>query len=327
MKPVPVIVVSYNTRDLLRQCLQSLALTTLPTQPIVVDNASTDGSAAMIRAEFSQVTLLEAGANIGFARANNLALRHVLPAEPTPSHDLLPPYSPDYVLLLNPDAALTAGALEMLVAFLMAHPRVAMVAPRLIYPDGQHQPAAFRFPTLLMSVFDFWPPHGPGWGRFYQHPLNGRFREDGGTQPFAIDHPLGAAMLVRTATIQAVGPFNERFWLYAEEVEWCWRIRQAGWAIWQEPRATVIHAAGASSGQVRTHSFLALQQARLQFFDHAYAPGFGRWHRRIARLAATQRTLKAVWLWLRGRIDRDELRRRTWAWAMLRSLLRTQNNG
>ncbi len=299
---LPVIIVSYNTCDLLRRCLASLALAAVPTRPIVVDNASTDGSVLMLRAEFPAVTLVEPGANLGFARANNLGLQHA--------------GSAPYVLFLNPDAELTSGALEALVAFLDEHPQVGMVAPRLIYPDGQHQPAAFRFPTLLMSVFDCWPPHGRGWGRLYDHPLNGRYREDGGQQPFAIDHPLGAAMLVRAQTIAAVGGFSADFWLYAEEVEWCWRIRRAGWAIWQEPRATVIHAAGASSGQFRTRSFLALHQARRQFFAQAYAPGFSRWHSRILQVAALHRALEALWLWRRGRIDRAELRRRTWAWGM-----------
>ncbi len=303
MQPIPIIIVSYNTRDLLRRCLASLALAELPTQPIVVDNASADGSAAMVRAEFPDVIVIEAGANLGFARANNLAVRHLLPA------------APDYVLFLNPDAELTVGALATLVAFADQHPRVALVAPRLIYPDGRAQAAAFRFPTLLMSVFDFWPPRGRGWGRLYNHPLNGRYRADGGDQPLPIDHPLGAAMLVRRHVIDEVGAFNEAFWLYAEEVEWCWRIRRAGWAIWQQPQATVIHAAGASSGQFRTRSFVALHRARRQFFDQAYSPAFGRWYRRIVRVAAMERTLEAVFLWRRGRIDRAELRRRTWAWA------------
>ena len=300
--PIPIIIVSYNTCDLLHGCLRSLTAVSVPVQPIVVDNASTDGTPAMLRAEFPRVTLVESGANLGFAKANNLGLRH---AEPGP-----------YVLFLNPDAALTAGALETLIAFLNAHPRVGMVAPRLVYPDGRHQPAAFRFPTLLMSVFDCWPPHGRGWGRFYDHPLNGRYHGDGGQTPFAIDHPLGAAMLVRRDTIAEVGGFSEDFWLYAEEVEWCWRIRRAGWAIWQEPRATVIHAAGASAGQFRTRSFLALQEARGRFFAQAYSPTFSRWHGRIIRVAALHRTLEALWLWRRGRIDGAELRRRTWAWGM-----------
>jgi N-acetylglucosaminyl-diphospho-decaprenol L-rhamnosyltransferase len=305
---IPIIIVSYNTRELLRRCLDSLRLARLPVRPVVVDNASDDGSAELVRRDFPEATLIESGANLGFARANNLGLRQVLPEQP------------DYVLFLNPDAELTAGALETLAAFLDAHPRVGMVAPRLVYPDGSHQPAAFHFPTLLMSWFDFWPPRGPGMGRLYDHPLNGRYREDGGPAPFAIDHPLGAAMLVRAATIAEVGAFNEDFWLYAEEVEWCWRIRRAGWAIWQQPQATVIHAAGASSGQFRTRSTLALQQARLRFFNRAYAPAFGRWHRRMVRLAAIQRTLAAVGLWRRGQIDRAELRRRTWTWAELRAL-------
>ncbi|HEY1013782.1 MAG TPA: glycosyltransferase family 2 protein [Herpetosiphonaceae bacterium] len=309
--PIPVIIVSYNTCDLLRECLASLALAEAPVLPVVVDNASADGSAAMVRAEFPAAALLEPGANLGFARANNLGIRHALER-----------CRPPALLLLNPDAALTAGALERLLDFLAAHPRVGMVAPRLIYPDGGRQPAAFRFPTLLMTAFDFWPPRGRGFGRLYDHPLNGRYREDGGAEPFPIDHPLGAAMLVRTEVIEETGAFDESFWLYAEEVEWCWRIRRAGWAIWQQPQATVIHAGGASSAQFRTRSFLALQRARLQFFDKAHGAAWGRAHRLLARAAALHATLNAGLAWARGRIDGAELRRRTWAMAELWRLMR-----
>ena len=312
-KPIPVIIVSYNTRDLLRQCLQSFGLTKLPVQLVVVDNASADGSVAMIRAEFPQVTLIEAGANLGFAKANNRGIQHVLADDP------------NYLLLLNPDAELTRGALETLHDFLEQHPRVGMVAPRLIYPDGTYQPAAFRLPTILMSWFDFFPPHGRGYGRLYQHFLNGRYPQDGGDQPFAIDHPLGAAMLVRAEAMREINGFDERYWLYAEEVDLAWRMKQAGWAIWQEPRATIIHASGASSSQFRTRSFLALQQARLQFFDRQYPAWFGRWHRRIGRFAAAYRTLEATWLWRRKRIKRDELRRRTWAWSELAGKIKNRN--
>ena len=302
---LPVVVVSYNTRDLLRSCLESLALSTLPTQAWVVDNGSHDGSIEMVRTHFPETQLLETGANIGFARANNLALEQILAS------------AARYVLLLNPDAALTAGALEQLVAFGEAHPRVGMVAPRLVYPDGSFQAAAFRFPGLLMAFFDLYPPRGPGLGRLYQHALNGRYVQDGGNTPFPIDHPLGAAMLVRTATIREVGLFDPTFWLYAEEVEWCWRMRKAGWAIWQEPRATIIHAAGASSQQFKVRSFLALHHARQQLFQRMHSPRWNRAYRGLLMLGTLTRTLGALRERLQGRIDNAELRRRTWAWHMI----------
>ncbi len=303
--PLPVIIVSYNTCALLRDCLASLRTATLPLRPIVVDNASSDGSAAMVAAQFPEVELIAAGENLGFARANNLGLERVLSS------------AAEYCLLLNPDAQLTAGALEQLVAFLAAHPRVGMVAPRLLYTDGSFQAAAFRFPTLLMALFDIWPPRGPGLGRLYHHPLNGRYPQDGGAVPFAIEHPLGAAMLVRVATVREVGGFDQALWLYAEEVEWCWRMRQAGWAIWQEPRATVVHIGGASSQQFRTRSFLALHRARQQLFQRIYGPGWNRRYRALLQVAALLKTLGALRAWRRGQIDGAELRRQTWAWGQL----------
>ncbi len=318
---VAVVVVSYNTRDLLRQCLQSVTTAELPTQVVVVDNASRDGSAEMVRREFPHVDLIVNRENRGFAAATNQGLRHALTPR-TPLWSLADATDaaaeaeqPCYLLLLNPDACLRAGALQAMVEFMDAHPRVGCVGARLLYPDGRPQPAAWRFPTLWMTLFDLFPPRGPLLGRLYFSPLNGRYREEGGREPFPIDHPLGAAMLIRRTTLEEVGLFDEGYWMYAEEVDWCYRCRQAGWAIWQVPQAEVIHVAGASARQFRAQSFEALHRSRMRFFRKHYGERAWRRHARVIRAGMLWSTL-ATWTgWLRRRRASDEIRARLWSYG------------
>jgi N-acetylglucosaminyl-diphospho-decaprenol L-rhamnosyltransferase len=299
---VAVVVVSYNTRDLLRQCLASIVAATIRTRVIVVDNASRDGSVEMIRREFPAVDIIANAANRGFAAATNQGIRAALAADAG--------YDSDYILLLNPDAALRPGALEALVAFMQDHPRVGCAGARLLYPDGRPQEGAWHFPTLWMTWFDLFPPRGPLLGRLYASPLNGRYVEERGTEPFPIDHPLGAAMLIRRAAIDAVGLLDERFWMYAEEVDWCWRCRQAGWAIWQVPQAEVVHVAGASSAQFKSRSFEALHRSRLLFYAKHRSARQQRWNRRIVAVGMVWATLTAWRDRLRGRLDAGQLRSR-----------------
>lgn len=183
MKSVGVALVSFNTRDLLAACLESLQACLLPLHVVVVDNASADGSAALVRTRFPHVVLIEAGRNLGFAAATNLAIQTLRREHP----------ALEYVLLLNPDTVVRKGAIETLVAFLDAHPRVGIVAPRLLNPDGTLQPAAFRFPTLMMTLLDLFPPGEVLPGRLYNSWWHGRYpQEQSGDAPFPIDHPLGA---------------------------------------------------------------------------------------------------------------------------------------
>jgi N-acetylglucosaminyl-diphospho-decaprenol L-rhamnosyltransferase len=297
---VAVVVVSYNTRDLLRQCLASATTAEIPAGVVVVDNASTDGSAAMVRREFPYVDLIANDANRGFAAATNQGICHALQAWP----------GIDHILLLNPDAYLRPGALQAMLDFMCRHPRVGCVGARLFYPDGRPQEGAWHFPTLWMTLFDLFPPRGPLLGRLYTSPLNGRYREERGNAPFPIDHPLGAAMLLRRAALEDVGLLDEGFWMYVEEVDWCYRCRQAGWAIWQVPRAEVVHHAGASARQFRGRSFEALHRSRLRFFRKHYDSRRQRWNARIIRAGMVSATLSAWSDWLRDRLTRDDLRAR-----------------
>ncbi|MBA3946267.1 MAG: glycosyltransferase family 2 protein [Herpetosiphonaceae bacterium] len=295
---VTIIIVSYNTCALLRQCLTSTLHPTLPLEVIVVDNASHDGSSEMVHAEFPGVGLIRNTANRGFAGATNQAITASM-------H-----YHTPYLLLLNPDAQLLPDALETLYGFMQAHPRVGCVGARLLYPDGSFQEAAWHFPTPWMTLFDLFPPQGPLFGRLQTSALNGRYQAEHGTEPFPVDHPLGAAMLIRRRTLEAVGPLDEGYWLYVEEVDWCRRAKLAGWSIWQVPQAQVVHVAGASSRQFRGRSLVALHRSRLRFFRKFEEPRVVNLHRRIMQLGMIWATIHSCWVWWRGHIPLDELRSR-----------------
>jgi N-acetylglucosaminyl-diphospho-decaprenol L-rhamnosyltransferase len=335
MASIGVVIVSFNTRDLLRDCLASLRGSALPLRVVVVENASCDGSAALVRECFPDVELIELAENVGFAAGTNIGLRQLLDKETRRQGDketstkmilsLSPPLraslSPDYVLLLNPDTVVHPGAIEVLAAFLDAHPRVGAVGPRLLNRDGTVQSAAFRFPTLAMTALDLFPPGEALPGRLHNSWWHGRYpHEPHAKTPFPIDHPLGACILTRRAVIEQIGGLDEQFFMYAEEVDWCYRVRQAGWSIWQEPRARVTHIGGAATSQFRSKMLIALYESRLRFFRKHYSRRFICLHRLIVR-AGTLRAAFLAWRdYARRRLGRDELRARLWAYGSISKL-------
>jgi N-acetylglucosaminyl-diphospho-decaprenol L-rhamnosyltransferase len=312
---VGVVVVSYNTAALLRRCLQSLARCTLPLRVVVVDNGSTDDSTAIVRAEFPVVELAVLPENPGYAAATNAGFRALGLPVAADSTGCEPDSVPDYGLVLNPDTEIEPGAIETLVAFLEAHPRVGLVGPRLLNPDRSLQRAAFRFPTWLTPVFDLFPPGEVLPGRLYDSWWHGRYPQELTEEPFPIDYPLGACMLVRAATLAQVGGLDPGYFMYSEEVDWCWRIRYAGWAIWQVPAAHVVHVGGAATSQVRPRMLVALYRSRARFLALHY-PARALWiYRRIVRLGMLRASLLAWRDYGQGRIDRNALRVRLLAYA------------
>ncbi|MGH9201971.1 MAG: glycosyltransferase, partial [Vicinamibacterales bacterium] len=231
MTSLAVVIVSWNVRDLLARCLESLftELDSTPIDPrvVVVDNASHDGSVEMIRSRFPRVELIACDDNLGFAGGNNVGLRGLgFVPHPHPGLKATPPPLPTEllvgrgggdggggeVLLLNPDTEVQPGAIATLLAVIQSRRDVAVVTARLSYGDGSFQHSAFHFPDLAQLVIDLFPAPA----RLYESRLNGRYPRrlyDSG-QPFEIDHPLGAVMLVRAAAIRQVGPFDEGFALY-----------------------------------------------------------------------------------------------------------------
>ena len=272
MVDLSIVILNWNVRDLLRQCLTSVYATrsTLATQVIVVDNASSDDSVAMVRGEFPDVRLIVNAANRGYTGGNN---------------DGIAAAAGRYVLVLNPDTQVVGDALSTLVAYAEAHPDVGLVAPQLLNPDGSVQPSRRRFPTLTTALFEStWlqsiAPHGV---------LNDYYmldRSDDETQP--VDWAVGACLLVRREVIDRVGMLDEGFFMYSEELDWCRRIKGAGWKIVYLPKAQVIHHMGKSSDQVIAQRHIYFQTSKVRYFRKHH----GKWAAGWLRIA-----LLAMYVW------------------------------
>jgi len=240
---VSIIIVGYESQDTIAACLASItAHAGMPVETIVVDNASTDGTLALVNERFPEVRSVPMGQNRGFSAGCNAGARLA---------------TARYLLFLNPDAELCAGSLAALHAHLEASPRVAGAGPRFIDADGSPQDGAFTYPTLLMTWLEFFPHPG----RVLHGPLNGRITARDDT-PVAIDHPLGACLLVRRAAWEEVGPFDEGFFLYCEEVDWCMRAKRLGWEINHVPTAAVLHHGGQSAASAPAASLAYLYRSR-----------------------------------------------------------------
>ncbi len=323
-----IVTVSYNVRELLARCLESVvssqysvisnqfsvssiqssaqSLNTehclLNTEVFVVDNASRDGSAAMVREKFPSVSLIENTENRGFAAANNQAF--------TQSRGR-------YVIMLNPDTVVRGGALETLVEFMDAHPRAGACGGKLLNADGTLQQSAFAFPTLAQIFLDFFPLN---W-RLTNSRLNGRYPrawyERG--EPFQVDHPLGADLLVRRQVVEQVGWLDEQFFIYCEEIDWCMRIKRAGWQIWCVPQAEIVHHEAQSTRQFRDAMFVELWRARFRLFDKHSSRAFRAAARQSVRAGlwnAARQARAAAW---RGEVTQDQLEQRLAAYQRVRT--------
>jgi N-acetylglucosaminyl-diphospho-decaprenol L-rhamnosyltransferase len=343
MTSLSIIVVSYNVRDLLRTCLHSIFASAshsaewLNVDVIVVDNASHDGSADMVAAEFPNVHLVASAENLGFTGGNNLALTNLgfsldsrrqtvdggwrmADGEGRGAKDDIPdpqPPIPDFILLLNPDTELVDDALGKMVTFLRDHPTAGACGARLCYSDGCFQHGAFHFPTLMQIALDLLPlAEIPGVRRFLPHLLdsrwNGRYPQQQwrGQDPFPVDFVLGAALIVRAEPIRQVGLLDDGYFMYCEEMDWCLRLRQAGWTVHALPTARVIHHEGQSSRQVRWRSFERLWRSRFRFYrKHTiyYPPGYLLWMKLLVQFALILRRWQARRRFASGRISGDAL--------------------
>lgn len=260
---ISVLVVSYNVREHLRRCLGSVAACAaeepkLTVETIVVDNASLDGSTEMVRTTFPDALLVVNEANVGFTRAVNQGLALARGAA---------------VLLLNPDAELMAGALGALWDELRAHPDVAVVGPKVLNSDGTVQSSRRTFPGLAIGFVE---------STVLQRALGGlpalrRYycRDTSDDEPQDVDWLTGACLLVRREAIEQVGGLDERFFMYFEEVDWCWRMRRAGWRVRYQPAARVLHHSSQSADQDVTRRHIHFNTSKWRFYAKHYGPFWG----------------------------------------------------
>ena len=218
-----ILIVSWNTCDLLRDCLRSFQPAEHPEWDVlVVDNASTDGSVAMVRSEFPTVRVIENTVNSGYARANNQGLR----ASRAP-----------YALLLNSDTRASADAIQGLITFLESHPEAGAVSPRLLCADGTPQPFAFGGDPTLSYLLR----------RGVVRVAARRYLHDWATERTqSVDWVSGACLMARRTAFEQVGLLDEDFFMYFEDNDWCLRLRRAGWKIYYHPAVAITHLGGQS---------------------------------------------------------------------------------
>jgi len=262
MLDLSIIIVNYRTPDLLRDCLNSVyaSVGTFSFQVYVVDNCSQDNSCQMVELEFPQVQLIASEVNGGYSYANNLALRALgfaNPGQETASLDRLP----RYVLLLNADTKLPPTALSEVIGYMDAHPDTGIVGPRLVRADGSLDKACRRsFPSPMVSFY-----HMVGLSRLFPH--SKRFARYNLTYldpsiSTEVDAVNGAFMMLRREAIVQVGLLDENFFMYGEDLDWAFRIKQAGWKVFYKADVKVLHYKGASSRHSR--------KARYEFYRAMY---------------------------------------------------------
>ncbi len=249
-----IITVSWNVRELLRDCIQSVdaGRGDLNLEMIVVDSASSDGSPDMVEREFPWVILIRSNENLGFPRGNNLGIRQA---------------SGRHILLLNPDTVIIEDALPAMVQHLEQHLDVGGLGAQLLNPNGTIQSSRRRFPNFLTAIFEStWLENIAPESitrNYFALDLADDIESD-------VDWVTGACLMVPKRVIDHVGLLDEGFFMYSEELDWCRRIKDAGWRVVYFPQARIMHHVGKSSEQAVTARHINFQQAKLRYFRKYY---------------------------------------------------------
>jgi GT2 family glycosyltransferase len=262
---VSIVIVNWNTRDILRDCLQSIqdSAGRVAYEIIVVDNASSDGSADTVGREFPGVRLIQNTKNVGFAAANNQGIAVARGR---------------YVLLLNSDTVVLDGAIATAVRFADAHPRAGIVGCHTRGPTGNLQYNCYLFSSLLNLALSLTRLQT----LFWHHRFFGRSRFGWWDYKSVreVDAVAGFFMLARKTAIDQVGPMCEDYFMYSEDTDWCWRFHRAGWKIMYTPDATIRHLGGCSSSQAAMEMRLLERRSFLMFLEKKS----GKLARRVANL-------------------------------------------
>ncbi len=253
-----VVIVNWNTRDLLYDCLNSLedACSSLSFEVLVVDNHSSDGSADMVRNSFPTFQLIPSGGNLGFTKGNNLAFERC---------------RGDFVLLLNPDTVSPAGSLSKLVHWAQNRKNLGAVSPLLT--DGAGHPAITCgfFPKAHFHWLGFLDPLRMLPGRWLQSRVSIIPSHD--DTSCTVDYVTGACFLMPHGVLKSIGPLDERFFMYFEETDWCWRARQAGLDIWYCHEAEVMHLEGKAAEKASIFTTRQFQKSYRLFVEKNYGAG------------------------------------------------------
>jgi GT2 family glycosyltransferase len=284
-----IIVVSWNTKEILADCLDSIynCPPECRFEVRVVDNASTDGTIQMLFNRFPQVNVVESFENLGFARANNLAISLARNAR--------------YILLLNPDTVVIPGALQEMVNYMDENPNVGAVGPRLLNPDGSLQTSCYAAPTLARE--------------FTRMFHLSRFINDGcyqmeewdSNKARDVDIIQGACLMLRRTALDQVGVLDESFFIYSEDFDLCYRLQKNDWGLVWLPGAEVIHYGAQSTNQVSVEMFMHLYQAKLMFMRKHYGRRAVPVYKLILFFSALPRVMLIPWAWMLRRQQQKNL--------------------
>ena len=244
MEDLGIVIVNWNTADELERCLATVFASEgdFSYRVVVVDNASTDNSVAMVQEKFPHVELIETGDNLGYPRGNNVGLRHL----GYHSAGQVDDDAPRYALLLNPDTEVPLDSLYRMTQFMDSRPDIGIAGPKLLLPDGSLDRACRRgFPTPMVSFYHF-----SGLAKLF--PDNERFGRYNMTfanpdEELEIDSVVGAYLQIRKEAIEQAGLLDEVYFMYAEDIDWCYRVKAAGWKVWYYAPVTVYHVKRAAS--------------------------------------------------------------------------------
>jgi len=255
MMDVSIVIVNWNVKEYLKKCISSVYRETkgLTYEIFMVDNASVDGSVEMVRELFPEVKVIANEKNLGFSRANNQALEKC---------------AGEYVLFLNPDTELKDNSIEKLLKFIKAGPKVAIAAPKLIYEDGRLQLLCRNFPSPLTDLsealfLDYLFPKS----EFFNHYFMGFWPHDSTRE---VCQPAGACLLVRMDVLKKIGFYDERFFMYYDDVDLCYRIKKAGWKIFLVHDILVVHHGSKSSVQAPTESVDWGMESKVKYLRKHY---------------------------------------------------------
>jgi GT2 family glycosyltransferase len=285
MPRLTIVIVSYQVRDALARCLTSLrsAIRDLDAEVVVIDNASSDGTGPLVRDQFPDVQYLPLPDNIGYGRANNLAIRKS---------------QAPYILLLNPDTEVPPGTLEPLLAKLEADPRLGGVTAKVLLETGRLDAACRRnFPRprdLLYKQFllhKLFP-----WSVEFNHYNLGHVPAD---QAVDVECVMGAFFLVKRDVLTQVGLFDDQFFLYGEDLDLCRRIGQAGWRLRYEPSVSIRHSKGASASKNPQVAIREFHRSWQILYDKHWAPTAPPWQQKLARWAIAAHEKWCWWRWQR----------------------------
>lgn len=256
-KIISIIILSWNTKKLLRDCLQSIHSSgpnPYNIEVIVVDNGSTDDSPKMVAQEFPQAVLIKNKKNLGFGAGNNQGMKKA---------------KGDYFLILNSDTIIKNRASVKMAQFLDQHPEVGVVGSKLLNQDGSSQPSHGSFPSLFITTIMLFAEHWLGHLVRYS-----------GDQTKETDWVMGAALMVKKEAVKKAGPMDESIFMYMDETEWCYRIKKAGFKVMFYPEAKIIHLGRGSSKTGRKEPIINIYRGLIYFYKKHYS----RWQLLILRL-------------------------------------------